>query len=143
MTSAIPDDPRRATKLVMCVDDSALIRGLIVRAVAQAGYRTATCASGAECLAQLRTTEPDIVLLDVDMPEMSGFDTLEEIRKRDTKLAARVIMLTASRTKVAVDEARLLGADDYIIKTMDPARLIERIDFWAGLKTFGQLEKGE
>jgi CheY-like chemotaxis protein len=129
-------DPRRQSKLVMCVDDSAFIRSLIAKGVAASGYRVVACASGEECLAELAVEEPDVLLLDVEMPWMSGFATLEEVRKRYPERQTRIVMLTTSRTREAVDGARHRGANDYILKSSDLGLLIERIDFWAGLKTF-------
>src|SRR5689334_6236978 len=99
-------DPRRQSKLVLCVDDSQLMRRLIARGVAASGYQVVACASGDECLAELAALEPDVILLDVEMPWMSGFATLEEIRKRYPERQTRVIMLTTSRTREAVDGAR-------------------------------------
>jgi CheY-like chemotaxis protein len=129
-------DPRRETKTVLCVDDSPVIRGLIAKGVTAAGFKVVACASGAQCLVQLDTLEPDVILLDLEMPGMSGLATLEAIRRRFPERQTRIVMLTTSRTREAVDGARHRGANDYILKSAELGLVIERIDFWAGLRTF-------
>jgi DNA-binding response OmpR family regulator len=128
-------DTRRRQKTVMCVDDDQTIREIVSDGLGSAGYQVVVCRTGEDCLSQLSRIEPQIILLDIEMPQLDGFTTLEMIRRRYPALSARIVMLTASRTEDAVHEARHLGADDYFIKPFRIDRLIDRVDFWTGLRT--------
>ena len=129
------DDPRRKDKIILCVDDDEAIRDVLTHALGGAGYQAHVCRGGDECLSLLSTIEPQVILLDIDMPYPDGFTTLSEIRRRFPKLEARIVMLTAMRTAPYVHEAKLLGANDYLVKPFRVAQLIERVDFWMGLRT--------
>jgi two-component system, NtrC family, response regulator AtoC len=105
---------------VLVVDDDNLLRKLVTDQLARSGFETAAAASGQEALDSLRATDCDVVLLDIQMPGLSGLDALRAIRKMED--APEVVMLTADTSLATGIEAMRLGAYDYLTK---PARLDE------------------
>ncbi|MBF0441009.1 MAG: response regulator [Oligoflexales bacterium] len=83
---------------------------------------------GVDALRLVKTTRPDLVLLDIMMPDMDGYKVLEEIRKQHTKKALPVIMVSAMMEYEDERKAMKKGANDYIIKPIDFRSLIPRIE---------------
>lgn len=114
-------------KKLMIVDDAQFMRmsikqmlqGVAVEVVAEAG-------DGIEALAHFKTAKPDVITLDVTMPNMSGIETLEAIRKLDKDV--KIIMVTAMGNKQVVAEAVMLGATSFIVKPFEKSKLIEVIE---------------
>ena len=115
-------DPK-ATILV--VDDEEHIRVLLQRVLEGAGYGVVTAASGQAALAKLANASISLVLLDIRMPELDGFQTLELIRKQYNM---PVIMVTGMGEVNSVSSALTLGADDYVKKPLQPRELLARIE---------------
>ncbi|HVM18257.1 MAG TPA: response regulator transcription factor [Gaiellaceae bacterium] len=110
---------------VLVVDDEADIRGLVRQLLLRAGHEVAEAADGREALRAFHERRPDVVILDVAMPELDGWETLERIRDVSE---APVLMLTA---RVAdVDKVRGLraGADDYLTKPFGREELLARVE---------------
>src|SRR5437879_4398411 len=105
---------------VLAVDDDALLRKLVVEQLSHSEFQTSPAASGKEALEKLSDSDYDVVLLDIMMPDMSGLDALQEIRKLDDP--PEVIMLTADTSLQTGIEAMRHGAYDYLTK---PATLDE------------------
>lgn len=105
---------------VLVVDDDNLLRKLVTDQLARSGFDASAAASGQEALDSLRETDCDVVLLDIQMPGLSGLDALRAIRKMED--APEVVMLTADTSLATGIEAMRLGAYDYLTK---PARLDE------------------
>ncbi len=106
---------------VLLVDDEPLNLDLLVQELADLGHLTATAGSGLDALAQVDSFVPDLILLDYQMPGMSGIDTLKELRNRGKDLP--VIIMTAYGTIQRAVEAMKAGADDFITKPFDPEHL--------------------
>jgi two-component system, chemotaxis family, sensor kinase CheA len=107
--------PRAAPKRVLIADDSPVIRELLSEILASAGLQVETAQDGLAALASIERSAPDLVLSDVEMPRMGGFELLTEIRQRSQRLP--VVMLT---TRGSVEDRRRaanLGANAYLIKT--------------------------
>lgn len=119
-----------SSALIMCVDDDLQCRRIAKEVIEHAGYRFIAANSGQECLDLLQKVNPRIILLDIMMPEMDGFETCRRIRLRYPLLRARIVYVTALSS--AEDVTRALGtdADDYIVKPYRPTRLRERIQHW-------------
>src|SRR5690606_23031333 len=100
---------------------------LVAFHLARAGYRVSTAASGSEALAAVREERPDIVVLDLMLPGLSGYEVLAEIRRRDESRDVGVILLTARRDEPDRIKGLTLGADDYLTKPFSPAELTLRI----------------
>ncbi len=112
----------------MIADDSSDNVSLLSRYLQSEGYRLVMASNGAEALERTRSEMPDLVLLDVNMPEMDGFAVLQEIRADPATEHIPVIILTAARPDPIDMQAGLnLGADDYVTKPFDRRELLARI----------------
>ncbi len=111
---------------VLIVDDDPHLRGLVSAALRQAGFDTLDAASGAAALASARRDEPDLVVLDVFLPDISGYELCRELRD---EFGERVRILFVSGERVhPTDRAAglLIGADDYVTKPFAPDELVAR-----------------
>ena len=109
---------------IMVVDDNQDMLKIINRTLELEGYTVVTASDGRAALALLEEHSPDLVILDIMMPETDGFQVLELLRERSN---VPVIMLTARREPLLVQKALLLGADDYIKKPVRPLVLVARV----------------
>jgi two-component system OmpR family response regulator len=121
---------RRRGKLVLCVDDDPNIRQIVKHCLTEAGYPVLVCRDGISCLSLLARYEPRIILLDIEMPELDGLQTLMEMRSRFPERKTKVLFLTARRTVQDVLTARENGVNDYLVKPFTRANLVRRIDHW-------------
>ncbi len=112
---------------ILVVDDEADITALVAYHLARAGYRVSTASNGHEALAAAKEERPDVVVLDLMIPGLSGFEVLAELRKRDETRDVGVIMLTARGEEADRLEGLSLGADDYLTKPFSPAELTLRV----------------
>jgi CheY-like chemotaxis protein len=118
---------------ILIVDDEP-INVLLLESLFKNKYETDSAENGLEAYKKIIETSPDIVLLDVLMPYMDGFETLEKIKSNKHLSNIIVIMVTAKVEKEDVKKAILLGADDYIKKPIDATELYTKIDVHARLK---------
>ncbi len=126
--SAAATDPSVATAHVLIVDDLEVNRDLLARRVARLGHSHAFAVSGREALVRLREHNFDLVLLDITMPEMDGYEALAQM-KADARLAhIPVVMVTAIDGVDSVVRCLELGAEDYITKPFNPVVLKARIE---------------
>jgi two-component system KDP operon response regulator KdpE len=114
-------DPRNLTVLV--VDDEARLIDLIRMNLELEGFRVLEAANGYEALERLKEDLPDLIILDVMMPEMDGFETLKHIREVST---VPVMMLTVRNEEGDRIRGLDLGADDYLTKPFSPRELLSR-----------------
>jgi DNA-binding response OmpR family regulator len=112
-------------KTVLIVDDEPDILLLLRLALEVAGYSTVEASDGEEALEVIRSEHPDVVLLDVMMPGMDGWATLEHLGEIGEH--PRVIMVTARTASRDRDRAIAMGADDFVTKPFEPAELVERM----------------
>jgi len=113
---------------VVVADDDADIRALVAIAMRRAGIQlVADVASGDEALIAIREYVPDIVILDVSMPGMTGLDVTREIRADRALDGIRVFLLSAGVTEAAIAAGKEAGADEYLIKPFSPRELATRI----------------
>ncbi len=112
---------------ILVVDDEPDITALVAYHLAKAGYRVSTADSGPDALKAAREERPDVVVLDLMLPGVSGYDVLAELRKRDETRDVGVILLTARREEPDRIKGLSLGADDYLTKPFSPAELTLRI----------------
>lgn len=110
---------------VLFIDDDAELQTLIPEILQYEGFDISVGNNGIECLEFLEHTTPDLIILDVMMPKMNGWDTLKEIRKMHPNLP--VIMLSAKGDSIDRVLGLELGADDYISKPFDDRELVARI----------------
>ncbi len=114
---------------IMVVDDEPDIVKIVKIAMELANYEIFEAYSGEECLEKLSklASPPSLILLDIMMPGMSGYETCAKIRENSAYKAVKVVMLTAKGQKGDAEEGLKVGADDYIIKPFDPYELIEQV----------------
>jgi two-component system phosphate regulon response regulator PhoB len=112
---------------ILVVDDEPDITALVAYHLAKAGYRVSTAGSGAEALRAARTEQPDLVILDLMLPGVSGYDVLQELRRTDETRDVGVILLTSRREEQDRIRGLSLGADDYLTKPFSPAELALRV----------------
>jgi CheY-like chemotaxis protein len=118
---------------ILIVDDEP-INVLLLESLLKIKYETSSAENGLEAYNKIVESPPDIVLLDILMPYMDGFETLEKIKTNKNLANIIVIMITAKVEKDDVKKAMLLGADDYIKKPIDATELYTKIDLHARLK---------
>jgi two-component system phosphate regulon response regulator PhoB len=112
---------------ILVVDDEPEIVALVAYHLAKAGYRVATAASGQDALELARRERPSLIVLDLMLPGMSGFDVLEQLRADESMRDVAVLMLTARREEPDRIRGLSLGADDYLTKPFSPAELVLRV----------------
>src|SRR5688572_26934782 len=110
---------------VLVVDDDSDIRRLVRELLERVGYEVVEGANGREGLRVLYSTSPDLVLLDVAMPEMDGWQTLERIRDLSD---VPVVMLTARTAELEKVRGLKGGADDYVAKPFGRQELLARVE---------------
>ncbi len=109
---------------ILAVDDEQRMVRFIQLNLEQDGFEVVTAYNGKEALEQVRTQLPDLILLDIMMPDINGFDVLKKIREVNN---VPVIMLTAKGEEDDRIQGLELGADDYITKPFSPRELVSRI----------------
>ena len=117
-----------ADTTVLIVDDDPNALDIVRTFLESKGYRVATAKDGNEALAQLEDVRPDLVLLDVMMPGMDGWEVARVIKNHPSFGRTRVVMLTARSDFADKHEGLRAGADDYIVKPIQLRELGERIE---------------
>jgi two-component system phosphate regulon response regulator PhoB len=115
------------THRILVVDDEPDITALVAYHLAKAGFRVSTAATGPDALKAAREERPDIVILDLMLPGVSGYDVLAELRRREETRDVGVILLTARREELDRIRGLSLGADDYLTKPFSPQELSLRV----------------
>jgi two-component system, OmpR family, phosphate regulon response regulator PhoB len=117
----------RMTERILVVDDETDIVALVAYHLAKAGYRVSTAGNGADALALARQERPALLVLDLMLPGMSGFEVLEQLRTDESTRDVAVLMLTARREEPDRIRGLSLGADDYLTKPFSPQELVLRV----------------
>ncbi len=111
-------------KQILVADDDAHIRDILRIALAQAGFEVTEVADGKEALREATRSEPDLIVLDIGMPEMDGLEVCRELRKTSQ---IPILFLTAQGDEIDRVVGLELGADDYVSKPFSPREVIARI----------------
>lgn len=112
---------------VLVVDDEPDIAALVAYHLARDSYRVQTVSTGRDALRALEAEIPDLVLLDLMLPGVSGLDVLREMRRHDAWREVPVILLTARAEETDRLEGLRLGADDYVTKPFSPQEVVLRV----------------
>ena len=117
----------RSSDRILIVDDDPAVRGLVAAVLEHAGFETETAETGDEALNAVETRKPKLVLLDVRLPDMSGYSVCRALREQRPD-SVPIIFLSGERTEW-YDRVGglLLGADDYIVKPFAPDELVARV----------------
>ncbi len=115
------------TKKVLIADDNLFIRTLVKAALAPMGYELLEAVDGEDAVRAAQEYAPDLILLDVVMPRMNGFEALVAIRERTPATDCAIAMLTTSATEADMQRSRDAGANGYIVKPFDKTDLRETV----------------
>jgi len=125
-------------KKILAVDDERHIVRLVQVNLERAGYEVVTAFDGKDALEKVAAEQPDLVVLDVMMPYMDGFEVLQNLRKNPSTRELPVIMLTAKAQDADVFRGWQSGVDCYLTKPFNPMELISFVK-----RIFKSLEGGE
>jgi two-component system, OmpR family, alkaline phosphatase synthesis response regulator PhoP len=115
-------------KKIVVIEDEEIMINLLQKKLSQNGYEVSIARDGQEGLDLMRKIMPDLVLLDIIMPKMGGFEVMEEMRQDEKLKEIPVIIVSNSGQPVEIDKARESGAKDWLIKTeFDPQEVIDKV----------------
>lgn len=127
-TGVSPNSPiQHARAKVLVVDDEPIIGDVVSRYLKRAGYDTAVAATGRDALRHAAGDRPDLVVLDLMLPDLDGLEVMRRLRQEDRQHTA-IILLTARGEESDRIVGLRLGADDYVVKPFSPAELVARVD---------------
>lgn len=112
---------------VLIVDDSRAMRDMLQHSLALAGFFVLQAEDGLNGLEVLGTTKPDVIITDINMPNMDGFGFIEAVRRDEVCRATPVLVLTTEVDKEKKNRARAVGATGWIVKPFDPVKLVDAI----------------
>lgn len=125
--------PAHAKRLLLVEDDNALASVYLTRLQTE-GFDVRRVANGEEALAAALNYKPDLIILDVMMPKVSGFDVLDILRNTPETANLKIVMLTALSQDSDKERAKSLGADDYLVKSQVViADVIDRVKHHLGV----------
>ena len=115
-------------KKILLVEDEEIIMGILEKKLTQTGYQVSVARDGEEGLKAMKEVKPDLILLDIVMPKMGGFEVMETMVKDQELKKIPVIVISNSGQPVELDRAQKLGAKDWLIKTeFDPQEVIDKV----------------
>jgi two-component system, OmpR family, alkaline phosphatase synthesis response regulator PhoP len=126
---------------ILVVDDEVYIVHILDFSLGMEGYEVVTALNGEEALAKAAEHKPDLVVLDIMMPKMDGYETCRRLKGDDATRNIPVILLSAKGRNVDQKMGFEVGADDYITKPFSPRKLVERIN--AILNQQGEIPREE
>jgi CheY-like chemotaxis protein len=119
--------PVSATPTILVVDDSDTIRSLIVLNLELDGFTVVEAHDGQECLDVVKKVAPDLITLDVAMPRLDGFGTVEALRADRETQHIPIVMVSARAQGSDLARGQELGVDAYLTKPFEPERLVETV----------------
>ena len=120
---------KRTTPLLLAVDDDVVIRSMLKKVLEKQGYDVIEAPNGAEAVELFNSHHPDMVLLDVLMPMMNGFEACEKMRQQDPERMVPILMLTGLDDVSSVDKAFDSGATDFITKPINWSLFAQRVKY--------------
>ncbi len=115
-------------KKILLIEDEEIMIGLLKRKLIKEGYEVSIARDGEDGLKKMKEINPNLVLLDIIMPKMGGFEVMEEMGKDEELKKIPVIVISNSGQPVEIDKAQKLGARDWLIKTeFDPQEVIDKV----------------
>jgi two-component system chemotaxis response regulator CheY len=112
-------------RTILVVDDAAFMRMMIRDILAKEGYTIHEAVNGRDAIEKYDELRPDLVTMDITMPEMNGLEALKEIRDKDGD--ARVLMVSAMGQQKMIVEALEAGAMDFLVKPFQPTKVLETV----------------
>ncbi len=120
--------PESTRKKVLVAEDEPDIRGLIVFSLDYAGFDVVEARNGEEAVAKAKEQKPDLILLDVRMPRMNGYDACRKLKAHESTKHIPVIFLSARGQEAEIKHGLALGAEEYILKPFAPDELYRRVE---------------
>ncbi len=118
----------KGAKKILLVEDEEIMLTLLQRKLAKEGYQISVARDGEEGLRLMKESKPNLVLLDIVMPKLDGFEVLEKMKGDKDLNKIPVIIISNSGQPVELDRAKALGVKDWLIKTeFDPNEVIEKV----------------
>jgi DNA-binding response OmpR family regulator len=125
---AFPADKSHVNKKILIVDDDPVIRVLIQEYLSNQGYDVRVVCDGGECLNEIPTFSPDLVVLDLIMPDMSGVEVLKNIRSNPSTQKLPVLMLSANTDTEAVADSHHVNANRYLQKPFNLREVLDAVE---------------
>ena len=119
-------------KLVLVAEDDETTLKLVGQVIQRGGYRAALAKNGVNAVQLLKRARPDLIILDLKMPKMDGFQLLELLKQYDSAATIPVLILTGSSSPLDIDRALALDVDDYLMKPISPRKLLGRVAEFLG-----------
>ncbi len=114
-------------KKILIIEDEELLAGLLQKKLSQLGYDVFVAADGEKGLQAIREIRPDLVLLDIVMPKMSGFEVLKAVRDDEAINNTKIIIISNSGQPVEIEKAKKLNVQDWLVKTeFDPQEVLDK-----------------
>jgi two-component system alkaline phosphatase synthesis response regulator PhoP len=120
---------------ILVVDDEIYIVHILDFSLGMEGYEVVTALDGEEALQKVKEATPDLIVLDIMMPKMDGYETCKALKADDATKNIPVILLSAKGRNVDMQTGYDVGADDYITKPFSPRKLVDRINAMLGQST--------
>ncbi|HZR18192.1 MAG TPA: response regulator [Verrucomicrobiae bacterium] len=117
-------------KKLLIVEDNTELLELLRLGLKQAGFSVSTAANGLDALKKARSISPDVIVLDLILPELDGFAVCEALKRADDTATIPVIMLTGLTSEFTRFAGIESGADEYLTKPISPDQLLPRINHW-------------
>jgi DNA-binding response OmpR family regulator len=117
-------------KKLLIVEDNSELLELLRLNLKEAGFTVATAANGLEALKKARSLLPDLIVLDLVLPELDGFGVCEALRREETGAAIPILALTGLSSEFARFAGLESGADEFVTKPVSPSHLVSRIRHW-------------
>jgi DNA-binding response OmpR family regulator len=119
-------------KKVLIVDDERLTRAVLQHNVVLAGYDVMVAGNGKEALQKIHDVTPDLIVVDLVMPDMNGFEMCRRIRSNKETSKTPVIVVSALQSQTDVEEAKISGANVYLTKPVKPEEFVNHIKKFLG-----------
>ena len=117
---------------ILVVDDEIYIVHILDFSLGMEGYEVVTALDGEEALRKVQECKPDLIVLDIMMPKMDGYETCRNLKSEEATKHIPVILLSAKGRNVDMQTGYDVGADDYITKPFSPRKLVDRINAMLG-----------
>jgi DNA-binding response OmpR family regulator len=114
-------------KKVLVAEDEPDIRGLITFSLEYAGYKVVQALNGEEAVKMAEEEQPDLILLDVRMPRMTGYEACEKLKSQNATKHIPIVFLSARGQEAEIKYGIRLGAEEYILKPFEPDKLYKRV----------------
>lgn len=112
---------------ILTVDDSRTIRDMLLLALQKAGFDVVQAVDGVHGLEVLAGTQPQVIITDINMPRMDGFEFIENVRRDPSRRGLPILVLTTESDPAKKQRAREAGASGWIVKPFSPEKLTEAI----------------